>query len=261
MVGSVDAVLRRGAWTEEEDKLLRKCIEIYGEGKWHQIPLRAGLNRCRKSCRLRWLNYLKPNIKRGDFQPDEVDLMIRLHKLLGNRWALIAGRLPGRTSNDVKNYWNTRIKKKLSISTTKKVIKNQEIPKTVVIKPRPRTFSKTSPWLRQKQITVLENDSNPSDPTMDPLEKDNNNNNTNYNAADDDDIMWWKSVLDDNGGSTCSTRELGEKPITHLWVDEENIAPAAAMEIGDNTAMELGQLDWWSDISFEEDLWDILIAI
>ncbi|XP_026429950.1 transcription factor MYB34-like [Papaver somniferum] len=103
--------LRKGAWAEEEDLLLRKCIIKYGEGKWRQVPLRVGLNRCRKSCRLRWLNYLQPNIKRGEFQPDEVDLIIRMHKLLGNRWSLIAGRLLGRTANDIKNYYNTHLKK------------------------------------------------------------------------------------------------------------------------------------------------------
>ncbi|PQQ08939.1 Myb10 V2 [Prunus yedoensis var. nudiflora] len=102
--------VRKGAWTRQEDDLLRQCIENQGEGKWHQVPYKAGLNRCRRSCRLRWLNYLKPNIKRGDFMEDEVDLIIRLHKLLGNRWSLIAQRLPGRTANDVKNYWNTRLR-------------------------------------------------------------------------------------------------------------------------------------------------------
>ncbi|KAI3994962.1 hypothetical protein MKX01_019776 [Papaver californicum] len=103
--------LRKGVWAEEEDLLLRKCIIKYGEGKWRQVPVRAGLNRCRKSCRLRWLNYLKPNIKRGEFEPDEVDLIIRMHTLLGNRWSLIAGRLLGRTANDIKNYYNTHLKK------------------------------------------------------------------------------------------------------------------------------------------------------
>ncbi|KAM7529848.1 hypothetical protein LguiB_033258 [Lonicera macranthoides] len=82
---SIGLGVRKGAWTAEEDFILKKCIQKYGEGKWHQVPLRAGLNRCRKSCRLRWLNYLRPDIKRGSFAEDEDDLIIRLHKLLGNR--------------------------------------------------------------------------------------------------------------------------------------------------------------------------------
>nr|XP_007139538.1 hypothetical protein PHAVU_008G038400g [Phaseolus vulgaris]ESW11532.1 hypothetical protein PHAVU_008G038400g [Phaseolus vulgaris] len=112
MEGSSSGV-RKGAWSKFEDELLKACVHLHGEGKWYLVPQRAGLNRCQKSCRLRWLNYLKPNIKRGDFSEDEIDLMIRLHKLLGNRWSLIAGRLPGRTSNDVKNYWNTYTRRKL----------------------------------------------------------------------------------------------------------------------------------------------------
>ncbi|XP_065850755.1 transcription factor MYB114-like [Euphorbia lathyris] len=129
--------LRKGSWTAEEDDRLRLCIGEYGEGYWHRIPHRSGLNRCRKSCRLRWLNYLKPNIKKGDFEVDEVDLITRLHKLLGNRWSLIAGRLPGRTANDIKNYWNTRIKKQSSQTaiTTLKIIRH------TIFKPRPRSFS------------------------------------------------------------------------------------------------------------------------
>ncbi|XP_074311704.1 transcription factor MYB90-like [Silene latifolia] len=108
------------AWSEEEDQLLRKCIEQYGEGKWHRIPLLAGINRCRKSCRLRWLNYLRPNIRRGKFTDEEVELIIKLHNLLGNRWSLIAGRLPGRTANDVKNYWHCHLSKRLNSNIVKK---------------------------------------------------------------------------------------------------------------------------------------------
>ncbi|KAI8000458.1 Transcription factor MYB113 [Camellia lanceoleosa] len=105
--------LRKGSWTEEEDNLLRKYVDEYGQGNWKHIPSKSGLNRCRKSCRLRWLNYLRPNIKRGHFAVDEDDLIIRLHGLLGNRWSLIAGRIPGRTANDIKNYWNSNLSKKI----------------------------------------------------------------------------------------------------------------------------------------------------
>nr|QOU08782.1 MYB1 [Triadica sebifera] len=137
--------LRKGAWTREEDNLLIKCIQQHGEGRWHQVPLKAGLNRCRKSCRLRWLNYLKPNIKRGEFTIDEVDLMIKLHNLLGNRWSLIAGRLPGRTSNDVKNFWNTNVQKKRKYVDKEEVKVESEtkiINKNNILKPRPRKFTK-----------------------------------------------------------------------------------------------------------------------
>lgn len=104
--------LNRGAWTALEDKILTSYIKAHGEGKWRNLPKRAGLKRCGKSCRLRWLNYLRPDIKRGNISHDEEELIIRLHKLLGNRWSLIAGRLPGRTDNEIKNYWNTTLGKK-----------------------------------------------------------------------------------------------------------------------------------------------------
>ncbi|KAL6131114.1 hypothetical protein ACLB2K_069492 [Fragaria x ananassa] len=105
--------LHRGPWTPREDTLLTKYIEAHGEGHWRSLPKKAGLLRCGKSCRLRWMNYLRPDIKRGNITPDEDDLIIRLHSLLGNRWSLIAGRLPGRTDNEIKNYWNTHLSKRL----------------------------------------------------------------------------------------------------------------------------------------------------
>ncbi|KAK9162163.1 hypothetical protein Syun_003065 [Stephania yunnanensis] len=103
----------KGAWTKEEDQRLINYIRAHGEGCWRSLPKAAGLLRCGKSCRLRWINYLRPDLKRGNFTEEEDELIIKLHSLLGNKWSLIAGRLPGRTDNEIKNYWNTHIKRKL----------------------------------------------------------------------------------------------------------------------------------------------------
>ncbi|GLJ47506.1 hypothetical protein SUGI_1002970 [Cryptomeria japonica] len=110
---SKDADLNRGAWTAKEDMILKEYVRIHGDTSWRSVPKNAGLKRCGKSCRLRWLNYLRPDIKRGNISSDEEELIIRLHGLLGNRWSLIAGRLPGRTDNEIKNYWNTHLGKKM----------------------------------------------------------------------------------------------------------------------------------------------------
>ncbi|GLJ05454.1 hypothetical protein SUGI_0018480 [Cryptomeria japonica] len=105
--------LNRGPWTPQEDALLTQYVQKNGEGGWRTLPKKAGLWRCGKSCRLRWMNYLRPDVKRGQILPDEEDLILRLHRLLGNRWSLIAGRIPGRTDNEIKNFWNTHLSKKL----------------------------------------------------------------------------------------------------------------------------------------------------
>ncbi|XP_073146283.1 transcription repressor MYB5-like [Henckelia pumila] len=105
--------VKRGPWTAEEDEILADYVKREGEGRWRMLPKKAGLLRCGKSCRLRWMNYLRPSLKHGNISSDEEDLILRLHRLLGNRWSLIAGRIPGRTDNEIKNYWNTHLSKKL----------------------------------------------------------------------------------------------------------------------------------------------------
>ncbi|KAJ6329811.1 hypothetical protein OIU76_008605 [Salix suchowensis] len=77
--------LNKGAWTPLENEMLADYVKIHGEGKWSNIVKETGLKRCGKSCRLRWMNYLRPGVKRGNISDDEEDLIIRLHKLLGNR--------------------------------------------------------------------------------------------------------------------------------------------------------------------------------
>ncbi|KAJ6354462.1 hypothetical protein OIU77_005135 [Salix suchowensis] len=104
----------KGAWTAKEDQKLAQAIEIHGPKRWSSIAAKADLNRCGKSCRLRWMNHLRPNIKRGNISDQEQDLILRLHKLL-------AGRLPGRTDNEIKNYWNSHLSKKIKQDEEKPV--------------------------------------------------------------------------------------------------------------------------------------------
>nr|QGU34063.1 MYB1 [Taiwania cryptomerioides] len=105
--------LKKGPWTAEEDQKLITFILNNGHCCWRAVPKLAGLLRCGKSCRLRWTNYLRPDLKRGVLSDSEEQLIIDLHAHLGNRWSKIASHLPGRTDNEIKNYWNTHIKKKL----------------------------------------------------------------------------------------------------------------------------------------------------
>ncbi|TVU20401.1 hypothetical protein EJB05_36608, partial [Eragrostis curvula] len=129
--GGVQPKLRKGLWSPEEDEKLYNHIIRHGVGCWSSVPKLAGkhlahshtcrsapwllhwLQRCGKSCRLRWINYLRPDLKRGSFSQQEEDLILALHEILGNRWSQIASHLPGRTDNEIKNFWNSCLKKKL----------------------------------------------------------------------------------------------------------------------------------------------------
>ncbi|KAF8395855.1 hypothetical protein HHK36_019808 [Tetracentron sinense] len=110
--------LRKGLWSPEEDEKLMKYMLSNGQGCWSEVARNAGLQRCGKSCRLRWINYLRPDLKRGAFSPQEEELIIHLHSILGNRWSQIAAHLPGRTDNEIKNFWNSTIKKRLKNSSS-----------------------------------------------------------------------------------------------------------------------------------------------
>ncbi|XP_078168615.1 transcription repressor MYB6-like [Carex rostrata] len=107
------ATVKRGPWSPDEDEALRGYIEKNSTGgNWITLPQKAGLNRCGKSCRLRWLNYLRPDIKHGGFTEDDDRTIISLYNQIGSKWSVIASKMPGRTDNDIKNYWNTKLKKK-----------------------------------------------------------------------------------------------------------------------------------------------------
>lgn len=247
--------VRKGAWTEEEDLLLRKCINNYGEGKWHLVPVRAGLNRCRKSCRLRWLNYLRPHIKRVDFAPDEIDLILRLHKLLGNRWSLIAGRLPGRTANDVKNYWNTHLQRKLITVSQKQERKYNinaiKITKNTILRPRPRTFSsaKNVSWCTNKSMMTN---------TVDKHERNKEivgticEKPTGETTSIDDGVQWWTSLLED-----CNEIEEEEAAVRR-FEEENKLLPSLLQEETKSPPMQQGQSDGWDNFSVDIDLWNLL---
>ncbi|KAL8090211.1 hypothetical protein AgCh_039617 [Apium graveolens] len=105
-------LLKKGPWTSAEDAILVEYVEKHGEGNWNAVQKHSGLFRCGKSCRLRWANHLRPDLKKGSFTPDEERRIIELHAKMGNKWARMAAELPGRTDNEIKNFWNTRIKRR-----------------------------------------------------------------------------------------------------------------------------------------------------
>ncbi|MCD9645611.1 hypothetical protein HAX54_034627 [Datura stramonium] len=140
----MEEIMKMGAWSPEEDQKLKTYIMRFGIWNWNLMPKFAGLSRTGKSCRLRWMNYLRPDVKRGPFTIEERETVIKMYQELGNRWSAIAARLPGRTDNEVKNFFHTHLKKHLGV-------KNMDVParrrKSVSKKTKSRKANEKTPLL------------------------------------------------------------------------------------------------------------------
>ncbi|XVE77916.1 hypothetical protein DITRI_Ditri13aG0102500 [Diplodiscus trichospermus] len=223
--------LKKGPWTPEEDEILINYIKLYGHGNWRALPKQAGLLRCGKSCRLRWTNYLRPDIKRGNFTREEEETIINLHEKLGNRWSAIAARLPGRTDNEIKNVWHTHLKKRLkhnhgsndnkpqAVDSSKDIVK-KENDETAADSPGYRPVSPPQSSSDVSTVTTSENNSNIMCMKIE----------THEDFSEIDDNFWSEVLSADNSGMGSDFHVFGSDPQPHHHHHYFPSSPLATLE-------------------------------
>ncbi|XP_071717442.1 transcription factor MYB14-like [Rutidosis leptorrhynchoides] len=202
--------LKKGPWTHDEDTILINYINLHGHPNWRVLPKLAGLLRCGKSCRLRWTNYLKPDIKRGNFSREEEEMIKQLHTVMGNRWSAIAARLPGRTDNEIKNVWHTHLKKRANSNLNSKSLKSLKKVEQLIVEDDKEESGRLSPFdtNSSSQESYSEIDSpQPSSASYNSSTPTSPNNYDETLSIDDMDDEFWSEVF--------SGEDFDELPVGH----------------------------------------------